>query len=368
MDNKLIQGLLIASCALLLFAIIMTMADILHYKDAGVGVPVRTAAPAPTAAPAEPRLPPAPAALELAPTGTMGYATVDVAGLLSSEVVQGILAQGGPMPPEVEQLDSMTWFLQEPEGPPAEGQAPSWCGVIKMKGTTLTEIEAGLAEEGSPVTVEGMDAYQMQAPMGMGPGPQQVLVAVVDDTTVLMGSEEDALAQVIMVHEGGQQADVSEMWRMGSKFADDHVSIGLVLTEEMTADLEGPAWMAGARGGGLGITLSDRLSVRGALTLASAADAEQAVAEAQAKISEAKDEMAAQAEAFPMMADMMQPMADLLDKIQISAKGADVQGSLAVGEQELESLIGMAMMGMMGAMGGDAEMMMGEPMDFPGAE
>ncbi len=368
MDNKLIQGLLIASCALLLFAIIMTMADILHYRDAGVGVPVRTAAPAQTAAPAEPSLPPAPAALELAPPGTMGYATVDVAGLLSSEVVQAMVPEGEQIPPEVQQMESMTWFFQEPEGPPAAGQAPSWCGVMKMKSTTLVEIGAGLlAEQGSPLTVEGMDAYQVQAPVAMGPDPQQVLLAVVDDTTILMAAEEDALAQVIIVHKGGQHADVTEMWRMGSKFADDHVSVGLVLTEEMTADLEGAAWMAGARGAGLGITLSDRLSIRGMLRLASAADAKEAVAEAQAKISEAKEEMAAQAEALPMMADMMQPTVDLLDKIQISAKGADVQGSLAVGEQELESLMGMVMMGMMGAMGGDAEMM-GEPMDFPGAE
>ncbi|KPK63777.1 MAG: hypothetical protein AMK73_04920 [Planctomycetes bacterium SM23_32] len=44
MDSKLIQGLLIASCIFLVFAILLTVADIMRYK----GLPER-AGPAPAA-------------------------------------------------------------------------------------------------------------------------------------------------------------------------------------------------------------------------------------------------------------------------------------------------------------------------------
>ena len=356
MDSKLIQGLLIGSCILLLFGTIMTVADITNYKGLQA---VSAAEPGPSAA-AEPAARPQAGLLDLAPAGAMGYVSFDIPKLLASPLLQS-LTEGQPMPVDAQKIGQAAVFLLS-----VSAEEGEWCGVFKTKGTTPEDFAQFLT--GTPVTVEGMEAYPMQPPAGPMGGPgagPQAMIALADDTTVLAGSSQGNLAKAIKAFKGEARGDLSGARQMAAAYARDAVNGAFVVTDEMKAELaadpETPTWMADATGGAFGISVAAGLAVKGMLELGNADAAQQAAAEGTAKINEFKQQMS---DPTDIMAMMFQPFKPLIDNMTASADGSAVRMSITLSEAELNAM-GEALKQMQQGMMGGGMPGAGPDMAFP---
>ncbi|MCK4283028.1 MAG: hypothetical protein KAX44_01830 [Candidatus Brocadiae bacterium] len=345
MDSKLVQGMLLGTCLCLLLATAITLA---HYGVYSEYVGLEPGAPVARGAEGRPVAEDVDL-LKFAPPGTVGYLAVDVQAILASPLGQKLLEDPeAEVPDEVKQLGQVVLFF----GAPTADEPPATCGLVKVTGKTAAEIAEKLAEVGTKTTVEGMDAYVMQEPFS-------AVLAVVDDSTVLGGSSEDELAKIIQVYQGGTPASsVSEMQQMGAAFAGDMVKGCVLITDEMKAlppEEEMPAWSLGAKGAGFGVSLRAGLELKGMLRLGSGDDASQAASDAQVKITEAKTWVQQFGQSPAGQGLDVQAAISLIDKVKVSADGADVNIAIELTEDDLGTLqeFAMSMVGMM--MGGMME-------------
>lgn len=314
--------------------------------------------------PAVPAAAPAPAAadiglLKFAPADSVAYLQVDFPKILDAPILKSFMPANAQIPDQVKQLDRMALFLGPPKaGTPSGTEKGAWTVVMKTKGTTLDQLRQELAAKGTKSTVEGTDVYTGQAPvqmMGpMGGAQQTVLIAPMDDATILVAPDEAGLTQAIQTYKAGSGGkQFAEALSMAGQFGAAAVTGGLVITDEMKAAAQGaqpmPAWLNGATGGALAVTLTNDLETHGLLRLATADEAQNAAAAATAKVNDFLQQMA-NPQPGNFMVMMAQPFRPVIEKLKFTADGADVHVSLILTAADVKSLAD-TFQKMQGAMG-----------------
>jgi len=350
-DQRMVQGLLIAAVCFLIFAIATTWGDIKRYDRVGT-VPAAAPQPAPSApAPSEP---PAEEAAEV-----LGVLYVDVPSVLASPMVQKAAAQQGGVPDEVKGVGQITAYLLPPATP---GGEPRGYGIVELSGAALQQVQAAGASAAVTKTIGGLQAFQGPAggPMPMG-GEEPPWMALTSDDSLIIASTEEMLARGIDAYTtqslpgpGGAPFELAQA------FGDAAVRGGMAVSSDMLQQMPmppGAPFMADIRGLAFGVTIGADAQV-GALMRFGAASGAQAAADAiTAGIASQKEKLTAQAQ-DPAAAAMMAPLTDLMDKVQVSASGADCRIDLTLTEQDFQALgqvVGMMVMGaMMGGQGGAA--------------
>lgn len=386
LDTRLVQGLLIVACVSLLFGIVMTWVDINRHQVPGG---VAAAAPAePAEQPAEPAEQPAeppeqspgeepegeqPQALRNAPQGTWGFFSLNVPRLLQSPIVkeQQIEQQlSSQVPPDAFRTASFYVF-------PKQGPQPGWSGTLTFEAEARSRLEDAAKQDGEAVTVGGTSAYRItrqatreaQTPQGMAPGgmnaaPQTMFVTFADDTTALMGGSQADLETMIDAYGSGGGAS-ERLGRLAARFSDSALSGAAVVPDQMAGMLRqqaGPQnqFIQGLQGGGIGVDLTEQIELGGLVRFAQASQAQQAVQKLQSGI----DNMKQQAQANPQTQQMMGPMVAVLDKVNLSTEGADLNVAANMTQEDLKALMLPAMM-MMGSMGGGRGQMPMGPSQAP---
>ncbi len=367
LDSRLVQGLLIATCISLAFAIIMTAVEIQRHQappgvvNAAPSAPARPAAePAPE--PAAEEEAPEPSALNLAPQGTWGFFVVNVPKLLQSSMLKdrmGAATQNMPGDVQPQQIREVVAFLVP--GDIQTNKMPAVAVITLAPGARLT-VETELELEGEPLSVAGVDAYKVDAPAPapaqigpmMGPAtPRTIYVAFIDDVTLGAAESEDDLATLIRA--AGRRNGLSrELLQLGQAFADSTIRGAVLVPPQLEGRIvesdSTPPFLSGLRGTALGADITDQLALRSLVRFRQASQAQEAVTMAQSSMDEAKQ----QVQGSPQMAA-------LIDKLQMSAAGSDAKFSINLTEQDFATLMGFAMMQAMGGMGGQ----MGPPPGSP---
>jgi hypothetical protein len=346
----------------------MTWADIARHKGApGVAV----AAPG-EAAPAAPAEEPAEAEqvapqLKFAPRGTWGVVLADIGRLADSPIAKQMQQQ---MPvPQADQAGkpgTVAVFML-----PDEGDI-TWCGLMEMEELNRDQFEQQITEaQGVQTkTVAGLDAYVAEQPGT----PGSLIMALADESTFLLAGSESALGIIADAYGSGGGAGVgSDLQQMLNIYPDESIRLAAALPPELLSQAGAgqpvPEQVSAVQVIAAGIDLTDQINVGATMRMSGADAAEQLAADANAKLDEARQSLKQQIESNPDAAGMFQPVLPVLDKLSLSADGADVKGSLQVSQQELEGLMGAGMMMLMGGMGpgamgppsGGFEMQMGPP-------
>lgn len=379
MDQKLMQGMLLAAVFCLIFAVTMTWVDIAAYGEyrtvVAAGVPGAGGIPPTGTAPAAEEVD----LLRFAPSGSIGYVKIDFQRIMSSPVVSSMLAEGPPLPVDAAKLGSMAVFFGAPAQPMAPGQQPPWCGVMTTRGTTLEELRDELAAEGTEVTVSGLNAYRLEqglpVQMPMMPAQQQAaFIAPVEEALLLLAESQAELTKIAAVYEGGQAADLADLRQMAQAFLRDSVSGAVRVPPDMLSaaaeDPEMPAWLANVQGGAFGVSMQAGLELRGLLRLGDSASAQEAAGKATTAVAGFKQQLAEPGQAQDLMLMMFQPvLLPVVNNLTFSADGPDVNARLRLTEQDLQSMVDFAEQmqqqmqqmqgGMMGPPGGGGTSSMG---------
>lgn len=280
----------------------------------------------------------------LAPEGSWGVLVLDVPRIMALSPVQTMKQQGAELPPEFDKIEAAAFFLLPMEPPLGDYDAPLWCGIVKLAPGGAHLIKARFADM-VELQVNGVTAYE----------GDDAMFALVDDSTLVLGGDEDALTSAIQAWRRGDATDAEPELLQGlDPSAADEVYGSFMLpasVEELLseADLEGaPQWALGIRGGSLALAMGKVFKIRGVLRLASADDAEQVLREAQERVEKAKAELNEQIRQEPMSALMMQPAFAILDKLQFSAEGAEFRAGLELSEGVFTSvgIVGVSLMGL----------------------
>ena len=356
MDNKLIQGMLIGTFLLTLFATLTTVAEIRVYNRApgtsAVGAEVATA-------------PKAAGLAAYAPEGAFGFVKVDVRKIRNASFVPKIKEllppqeEGAPDPSKgVEQV--ALFFLPGAAAGPGQEPSVDVSGVIKVSGSAF---EAELAKKATQVTVGDLSAYKIAAdavetmplPVSLPKG-KEALLAKADDSTFILGSSEDVLRKAMNAYRGEGRARLSAAQDLASPYAADAVSGGFALPEairkQIAASPETPEWAKNIEGVAVGFSVASGLELKALVELGSSETAGQAAKEVNAKWAPAKEQMKGKAQM------MFPPAAGLLDNIEIVARGSALHAEFKISSADLDTLITeigkQIKQQMQGAMGGTA--------------
>jgi len=343
-DNKMLQGLLIASSVCMLLAIILSLGQYNQYRHVGV---VQAAPAARPSQPAEPQ--PASAG----DSQVIGAVYVDVQKIVSAPMLQSLAQQQGGVPQEAKEVGKAVGFMLPPAG---AGQAPPFYAMVELTGSARQEAEQQIAAEGTAVTVEGLQAYR--EPDG------KMVAAFAADGALLMASSEQLLAQAIKLQGAGQLTPTGQIGDLMKTYEAFALRGAFLITDQVKASSpqEAPSFLASMTATAFGLNLTTGLQIDSLMRFPSAADAQAAVDGVSAKIAEAKQQMTSD----PQMGAMMAPVAALFDKVQVAAQGNDCRVSITLAEQDVQSLVPMATMMLMGAMMGGGAQGGGMPMAMPG--
>ena len=354
-NNGFLTGILVACCLLLVGAIALTWAEMSDYT--GLEAPTSAAAVATTEAggaevaeTSEPT-----GIITLAPAGTVLVVRVDASKIVESGVLEKsqqlqALTPAMDSPVEPEQVKEVAIFVAVDETDLEKEPAISGVALLTVP---VSEVEEALAASSvSSLTVEGLEAYQLE----------QGFCAVAGEDTLLFGKTEEALAQVARTHKSGEGALTPALYKALQKHADMAISVGAVVTDKMRAKMaeqtaeapQVPPYVLEITGGGAGIDF-DSDTIIAAVTGSFESDeaARQASEDANAKLSQMKTQFLQQIEAMKgspqgeQMAAAMQPWLDLLDGIQISSTGPDFSLDMSVNLDELVKAAGAVVRGMM---------------------
>ncbi len=279
----------------------------------------------------------------LAPEGSWGVLVLDVPRIMALSPVQTMKQQGAELPPELDKIEAAAFFLLPMEPPLDDYDAPLWCGIVKLAPGGADLIKGRFADM-VEFEVDGVTAYE----------GGDAMFALVDDSTLVLGGDEDALTSAIRACRRGDATDAEPELLQGlDPSAADAVYGSVMLpasVEELlgAVDLEdAPQWALGIKGGALAVAMGEVFKIRGVVWLASADDAEQMVREAQEGIEKAKAELNEQIRAEPMLALVMQPLFAILDKLQFSAEGAEFRAGIELSQGEFTSVWGIVAMPLM---------------------
>ena len=366
-DNRMLQGLLIAAAVCLVFATAMSLGDISRYNRVRVA-PIASAAPSP--APAKPA--PAAAApsgqiLALAPAGTVGIAHVNVQSVLKAPLLLTMTKKKGGPPADLAALEEAAVFLL----PPENGKK-RFAGIVKLTAGGRGKVEPTLDKSGATSTVEGLQAFQSS---------DGGWLAFADDNTLLGGSSKALLTTMIKLYKGQETggADAKAL-DLANTYPTANIRGGFLITQAMRDAVKNtpeqvPAFLANARGMAFGITVAADLQVGALFRFATADDAQAALSAMNARLTQQKERLSAQAKkkAAPAAAAAAPPtpLSALLDKVQLSAQGTDCRISLGLDKQDVQGLAPMVAMMVMSAMvhggpGGPGTAMPATPPGMPG--
>jgi hypothetical protein len=258
------------------------------------------------------------------------------------------------------------FLLPSPQEAP---DAPSvgWCALVKMAPGGREQLEGLLAQQGQQATVAGMEGYRISGGGGMmgGGGPmgggmmggQQAVVAFADDTTLLVAGAEPSLQAIAEAYQSGAGAGVSDaVQELLDLYSGNAIRMAFAPPEEMLQQVaqaeQTPEALKQMTSGAMGLNLDDKIRIKANLRMASEQAAGQLADQANATLDQQKQQMQQQAEQNPQMAMMIQPALGIFDKLSLSAEGDDVNVTLDVTPQELQSAMQMAMMAAMSTMMG----------------
>jgi hypothetical protein len=382
-ESRLLQGMLVGACCFLAFGIVMTWAEVTEYKGyeppgplpamptlprrKPAERPAETPQPAAPVAEAEPAAEPVPVeavadVLELAPPGTMFAAAVDLSGLLGAPLLQGALA-GQQIPVPLGVLSALGVFCVG-EGDPMLFRAAGVVEVAEGGRGAVEDLLAGgfggtLSVEA--VTVAGMSAYQLQAPLsgvtaplGFGPGASPawgglfaediVVAGFADDETLLFAESAQSLQLIAQAGTTPGPGPSGVLKAMVDKYPDGTVllagsAIPPTLLEAMPTPAEGAAFpfeLGDLQGFALAVNVTESVRLRLTTRFASPTVAEwaaQAVADWLAGLGQpppgALPEVVAQAASVGVIAR----------KVQLTTGQADVEAQVSLTAEDLQGLI-----------------------------
>ncbi len=330
MDNRLLQGLLIASGICLLLAIVLTWGEYKDYK--AVGTVTQAPATARTEAPA------ADSATPAVQSDLLGVVFVDVQKALNAPLLQPMIQQQGGIPPEAEGMGKITAYIMPP---PQQGAEPDGYAVIEVEGAALDALKQQMEQAAATKTVAGVQAFQ--APDGSS------WVALTDDRAIAAKTEQTLAKGIEAVTSGNLPAPAGVPFDIAKKYQAAAIRGGFAITDAVLAELpeEAPPMVRSARGAGFGITLDETLKIEGLMRFASAADAQSAADAVLAQLDQVRQQ-AQSGQGDPSMA----AMSGLLSKVQVSASDVDCTVGITLNQQDFQGLVGMAQMMIMGAMMG----------------
>lgn len=300
--------------------------------------------------------------LSLAPADTWFVIAIDAEKILAAPAVRRIVQEQGQVMPDAEAKVRIAFFLQGWDAPvPAPGTPPRWSGAIRIEGMSREELIEGLASAGPKFTVEGVDAYLVARP------PAAAYIAAFEDGTMLFGASESSLGDLIKAYRQGKGAGLSKaMADMTDRFAGDAIYGGFVMTEQVRAMATAmePGEEIPLEGAAYGLAFGEDLDIKTMCRFINTQEAQAALAEAREGIAEFKSSMLQPQQAqFNPMLGMFMPFVGLLDKVQFSTDGADLNIRLKLTIEDLRMLVafGTSMAQMFGGMMGSPPGMMGPP-------
>ena len=383
-NDKLLLSMMVGACVFLLVGIVVTVVEVMGYTGE-VEVPT-AAAPAGGAGQAQQQQQDAgqqqaPAGgagagpgtkvqlLAQAPQNAVGIATVNMARLRSLGIGQGqqggmagqmVNTQAPVNPDKLEQLVALA--LSDAENP----DAPPTTGAVVKHSASASEVTSSLQQQGTAgEAVQGMDTYQM---------PQQGVVAIADDQTLLVAQTASGLEQLATLYTQQQDALSQLLQQEGSA-----IKFEAKITDQMRSQM---MQESGQMMPGWGKTLMQELThaagevdmsqqglkFNADLTMSGQQAAGQIADQLNQKLTETKDKLTQmlqqQVQSMQNMGgtggqaqQQMQQMQSALDtlpaafdKINISSTGADLSLGAQFTTEELKSLGQAAQMLIMQAM------------------
>ncbi|MFO8007560.1 MAG: hypothetical protein R6V05_07500 [Candidatus Brocadiia bacterium] len=263
--------------------------------------------------------------LDLAPPGTWAAVAVDMRQVLAS-----MQESGADLPPRFTGMRAMAFFLL-PTDLPIEEQSPPWCGVVLLDPETRGAWEEDLVAEGSPVTVDGLEAYATLEAVSGFAAPD----------TLLNGEDEDCLGAMLKAYRG-EEAGLDE--RM-AKMLDPRTGamvLGAMAIPGRLADLMPvdiveymPDYMHGVTDAAFEARMDEQLKLSGFARMGSPEDAEAALVAAEQALAAAKEQLSRQVSEEPMMAMFAQSSFAIIGGIEMQVREAEVHASLELEPTQL---------------------------------
>ena len=300
------------------------------------------AAPAP--AQEEAAASPAADLLKFAPEGTWGVALLDVQKALSSPMFEGLRQADMKSYEQMSRFQSAAFFLLPMELPLDDADAPSACGVAKLAAGAADALREALDPATSVEVVAGLDAYEVGELLGV----------FVDETTLVLGSDEEALATAVQVYRAGAGAGLGQklgllVGRHVARQFSGALLMPAPLSEALSEDaaMDMPDWMMGMRTAAAGVDLTEGLKFRFEMGLGSAEDAQQLLTKAREGIESAKAALKKQFAASPMTAVMGAQFLTAMNKVNLAAEGSEFQVSVDLEPEEMSGVSSLMMVPMM---------------------
>ncbi len=281
--------------------------------------------------------------LRFAPEGTWAAGAVDLERLLAAPMLAPLPMMAPDIARQARGIRTAAAFALPMEPPLDEHEGPRRvCGLVELaegkRGALETELTGARQDE----PLEGLAVY----------GGPDLLAAFVDDTTLVFGSDRDALAAAVRVVRAGAGAGLTGgLKAITEPHAGRTLFGGMALPRPLaegfpeSAREDSPEWIRELTGAGFGCDLAPNLAARVHLKFLNP-DAAQAVrGAAQERIAALRTELAAQGD--PAMAAVRASAAMVLDAIELTAEGPDFRASIDLNPQQTQALQGALFMQMM---------------------
>jgi hypothetical protein len=205
----------------------------------------------------------------------------------------------------------------------------AWCGIVKLSGTNKRDMENALGHGGTETTVEGVRAYKHSGEFE----------AVMDGTTCLWGSDEQALATMIRAYRDGEAAGLSpRLQELVTPFAGRARHTAVIVPEGVDfTDLNGYP-PRGAKSLAESYSLTEGFGYFAMAEFSDEKEAQAALARAKARVAEAREEWAVDRTRDPETARDLRQYGALLDRASLTVNGREVHVELALGEDDLAAL------------------------------
>ncbi len=271
--------------------------------------------------------------LGFAPPGAWAVLSVDAGALRSMPALKNA-PLAGPTQPEMSRLDNLLGaaFFLLPAKRPSE-DPPPWCGVLAMKSGHHASTLQRLAGIKQRQDVEGLSAYVSE----------RSAVAFLDDDTLLLGSDVEALGAVIRtahVPNGEPDKplrDAAASVKKSAVFLAAAAPQGLGNALGRQAGRQLPDALLGARGISAGLTVSPRAELQASVRMA---DPDQA-----RNVSDALDQrlhmMNAQMQLFAsgiedeQMRAQFDAILSVYGSLKASAQGPNLRLTMSVDQEDL---------------------------------
>jgi hypothetical protein len=305
--------------------------------------------------------------LKRAPAGAFAVIVVDVPKVMALPAVQEMQKQGAELPPAFGDLTSATFYLVPGGGEPLLEEGPSVAAVVTVKPGGRARIEQSLAGSESEGRPGGLPSYHMD----------DMFLAVLDDSTLLMGSTEEVLSALVEGARATEAKSLPDGFRDLLTHRPEAAVYGAFLLSGPFGDQVSdnsrrgmPEWAQTITAGTLDLVIGDTVSARASLHTANPGAARAAVEDARKSVSETKDGINKQLREEPAMALFVQPAFAVLSKVQFEAEGADFRVALGLTQQEFQGVGSMLMMSLMRfwSMGSRADVREGAQADILGGD